>query len=140
MFDYRIIEGTAARRMDDRTTTPEGLAQTLRRYRHAAPARVLEETPLSLPYQKVLLDHSHYLSARARRTLLLRLARDRRYYEPLFYELCESSDEGTLREARAAARERRNSRAAALLSDFLGDDERPDLRTRAVEWLLGLAY
>ncbi len=141
MTKFQIIEGTAARKSPQtEPMTPERLARTLYCYRQAAPLRMLNAVPLTRAYQQVLLDYVHFLGREARRTLLLRLAGEKRFFEPLLYELCARADRDTLREALRLARTDGDPDTIALLERFTGETERPGLRARLLEHLLGLAY
>ncbi|MEA4920105.1 MAG: hypothetical protein VB078_04210 [Clostridiaceae bacterium] len=123
--------------------TPDALGNIILFQRERLPAEIFEGIPLDMEYQKIILDYFHFLGVRARNVLLLRLAGEKKIYEPLFYELCDKAG----REARTSAWHRASEldRLAAkeIAEESLGFDvsgERESFFKQLGMRLLGLAY
>lgn len=123
--------------------TPDALGDIILFRRERLPGELFEVIPLDMEYQKMILDYFHFLGVRARNVLLLRLAGQKKIYEPLFYELCDKAG----REARISAWRRASEIGSAAAQEIaaqsLGFDvpqQRDSFFKRMRMQLLGLAY
>lgn len=128
-----IYGNTCPRPIKLAPATAGELEELIFKYRERLTPAMTALAPMTRENQQVILDNCHYLSVRYREALLLRLASERLFYAPLFYELADRAGRDALLRAEAIAKKAGNMGAAAMADDFLGDaPERENRRVGGV--------